>query len=128
MNLHIAENIRQLRNARNMTQATLAKRVGVTNATISAYEVGARAPSFEVLIKLAQVFRVSTDNLLGISNRFVVDVTRLSMTQRAIVQDIVSLYEERNEHTPAAQDEAGSAFPAVAALLAQPVQETRSVD
>ena len=128
MNLHIAENIRQLRNARNMTQATLAKRVGVTNATISAYEVGARAPSFEVLIKLAQVFRVSTDNLLGISNRFVVDVTRLSMTQRAIVQDIVSLYEERNEHTPLTQVEAGAGFPAAAGLLAQPAQETHTVE
>ena len=111
-----------------MTQATLAKRVGVTNATISAYEVGARAPSFEVLIKLAQVFRVSTDNLLGISNRFVVDVTRLSMTQRAIVQDIVSLYEERNEHTPLTQSEAGAGFPAATGLLVQPAQETHSVE
>ena len=128
MNLHIAENIRQLRNARNMTQATLAKRVGVTNATISAYEVGARVPSFEVLIKLAQVFHVSTDNLLGISNRFVVDVTRLTMTQRAVVQDIVSLYEERNEHTPLPQAEAGAVFPVAAGQPAQPAQEMHTVD
>ena len=126
--MHIAENIRQLRNARNMTQATLAKRVGVTNATISAYEVGARVPSFEVLIKLAQVFHVSTDNLLGISNRFVVDVTRLTMTQRAVVQDIVSLYEERNEHTPLPHAEAGAVFPAAVGLPAQPAQETHTVD
>lgn len=111
-----------------MTQATLAKRVGVTNATISAYEVGARVPSFEVLIKLAQLFHVSTDNLLGISNRFVVDVTRLTMTQRAVVQDIVSLYEERNEHAPLPQAEAGAVFPAAAGLPAQPAQEMHTVD
>lgn len=111
-----------------MTQATLAKRVGVTNATISAYEVGARVPSFEVLIKLAQVFHVSTDNLLGISNRFVVDVTRLTMTQRAVVQDIVSLYEERNEHAPLPQAEAGVVFPVAAGQPAQPALETHTVD
>ncbi len=66
MNLNIAKNIKSLREAQKMTQAELAERVGVTGATISTYEVGTRMPSYEVLIALAQVFKVSTDNLLGL--------------------------------------------------------------
>jgi transcriptional regulator with XRE-family HTH domain len=96
VNLSIAENIRSLRGARKMTQAELAKRIGVTDATISAYEVGTRTPSFEALVKLAQVFRVSTDNLLGFSNRYVIDVSKLNARQRAVVQEIATVYEEKN--------------------------------
>jgi len=96
VNLNISENIRLLRDARKMTQSELAVRVGVSNATISAYEVGTRMPSFDVLIKLAQVFHVSTDNLLGFSSKYVIDVSNLSAKQRTIVQEIVSLYAQQN--------------------------------
>ena len=98
VNLNIAGNIKLLRRARKMTQAELARRVGVTNATVSAYEVGSRMPSFEVLVRLAQVFHVSTDNLLGISNRYVIDVTGLTAKQRTVVQEIALLYEENNRN------------------------------
>lgn len=97
MNPNISENIKLLRSARKMTQSDLAERVGVTNATISSYEVGTRMPSFEVLVKLAQVFRVSTDNLLGFSNKYVIDVSKLDARQRTVVQEIVSLYESKNK-------------------------------
>ena len=98
VNLEIAENIRKLRDAKKMTQSELADWVGVTNATISSYEVGTRTPSYEVLIKLAQVFHVSTDNLLGFSNKYVIDVSELEPNQRNVVQEIVSLYEETNKN------------------------------
>lgn len=98
VNLEITENIRKLRDAKKMTQSELANWVGVTNATISSYEVGTRTPSYEVLIKLAQVFHVSTDNLLGFSNKYVIDVSELEPNQRNVVQKIVSLYEETNKN------------------------------
>ena len=50
-------------------------------------------PSYEILIKLAQVFKVSTDNLLGFSNRYVIDVSKLSVDQRTAVQQIVTQFE-----------------------------------
>ena len=83
-----------LRNARKLTQTELAKRIGISNGAISAYELGTRMPSYEILIKLAQVFKVSTDNLLGFSNRYVIDVSKLSVDQRTAVQQIVSQFEQ----------------------------------
>jgi transcriptional regulator with XRE-family HTH domain len=96
MNQNIAENIKLLRNARKLTQTELANRVGISNGAISAYELGSRMPSYEILIKLAQVFKVSTDNLLGFSNQYMIDVSKLNVNQRTAVQEIVYQFERTN--------------------------------
>ena len=55
----ITNDIRRLRfEADEMTQADLAKRVGVTRQTILAIEQGKYSPSLEVAFKIAQVLRV----------------------------------------------------------------------
>ena len=59
------ERIKLLREEDKLTQIQLAKILGVKSQTISNYEAGEREPSYEVLIKLADHFNVSTDYLLG---------------------------------------------------------------
>lgn len=97
MNINIGENIKNLRNAKKMTQSELAERVGITKATVSAYENSTRMPSYDVLIKIAQLFRVTTDNILGFSNKYVIDISGLNGRQRNTVQEIVDLYNLKNE-------------------------------
>ena len=61
----IGERIRQLRGERGWSQRELAARAGVVNASmISYYELGERCPSYETLLRLADVFHVTTDYLL----------------------------------------------------------------
>ena len=43
-------------------------RLNVSQSTISAYEVGERAPDLEMLISLANEFHVSLDYLVGLSD------------------------------------------------------------
>lgn len=64
----IGVRIRQLRLSAGMTQRDLAQRINVGNTTLSQYESGARVPSDEVKIKIASVFGVSVDYLLGASS------------------------------------------------------------
>lgn len=64
----IGARIRQLRLSAGMTQRDLAQRINVGNTTLSQYESGARVPSDEVKIKIASVFGVSVDYLLGASS------------------------------------------------------------
>lgn len=64
----ISARIRQLRLSAGMTQRDLAQRINVGNTTLSQYESGARVPSDEVKIKIASVFGVSVDYLLGASS------------------------------------------------------------
>lgn len=58
--------LKELRTKAGLTQKQLANRLGVTASVVSYYELSERSPSPEVLVKLAGIFHVSTDYLLGI--------------------------------------------------------------
>ena len=70
--------LKTLRLQNNMTQAQLAQKLGLTKSVISAYETGLRLPSYDVLIAIARLFKVSTDYLLGIENKHTIDFSGLS--------------------------------------------------
>ena len=57
--------IKSMRKSLGLTQADLAKEIGVTKQAITTYETGIREPSFRNLIKLSRVLNVTTDWLLG---------------------------------------------------------------
>ena len=60
----ITNTIRTLRfHADEMTQATLAERVGVTRQTIVAIEQGRYSPSLEVAFRIAKVFGVPLEQV-----------------------------------------------------------------
>lgn len=65
----LGKKIKELRLENNITQEDLAKQVGVSTSMIGMYETGARKPSYEVLIKMANYFNVTTDHLLGKSKQ-----------------------------------------------------------
>lgn len=52
----------------NMTQTQLAKKIGTSNVTICRYLTCERIPRLDVITKIASVFNVSIDYLLGISD------------------------------------------------------------
>lgn len=59
------ERLKQLRIERNLTQAEIAKAIGVSAATIGNYEQGTREPrNNEMWQKLADYFSVSVDYLM----------------------------------------------------------------
>lgn len=62
------QRIRQLRQARSMSQVDLAKRLNVTKQSVSNWENDNIQPSIEMLVKLSAVFSVSTDYLLGLDS------------------------------------------------------------
>ena len=61
----LGSRIRELRRSRGWSQLDLARRAGLASkSVISYYELGDRYPSYETLLRLADVFGVSTDFLL----------------------------------------------------------------
>ena len=58
----------QLRKKRGLTQQQIADEIGVNRGSYSNWEKGKREPSFENLIKLADILDTTTDFLLGKSN------------------------------------------------------------
>ena len=61
---YLAENIKNYRQQRRMTQNELARRLFVTPQNVSKWETGKSAPDLENLCKLAEAFGISTDALL----------------------------------------------------------------
>lgn len=92
----VGERIRELRKARKMTQNEFAERINVTKSTVSAYENGTRLPSYDVLIRVARLFKVSTDHLLGYSEKTEIDVTGLTRKQINVIQDVIAAYQLQN--------------------------------
>jgi len=60
----LGERIKLLRKEKNWSQSELAKKVNSDARQISLYENGKITPSPEMIVKIAQVFEVSTDYLL----------------------------------------------------------------
>lgn len=60
--------IATLRDKQGWTQEELAKRLGISRAALSHYEKNRREPDYETLTKLADLFHVSIDFLVGRTN------------------------------------------------------------
>ena len=78
--------IKELRKEKNITQIRLSIDLEVSQETISAYEKGKYFPSTQSLIKLANIFGVSIDYLLGISDiRMPIDTMSLKPYEQKIL-------------------------------------------
>lgn len=61
---NVSKNIKRLRNARKLTQDSLGEKLHLTRQAISSWELGRTQPDLEMLMKLAEVFEVSIEELL----------------------------------------------------------------
>ncbi|HEX6814002.1 MAG TPA: helix-turn-helix transcriptional regulator [Planctomycetota bacterium] len=68
--IHLAARLRELRARRGYTQDHVAKRLGCHESAVSRWESGSRFPTGEDLVALADLFEVSTDDLLGREKQF----------------------------------------------------------
>lgn len=73
--------LKTLRLREDMTQAQLARKLGLTKSVISAYETGLRFPSYDILIHIAKIYGVSTDYLLGLEHKQEIDLSGLSQEE-----------------------------------------------
>lgn len=64
--MEIHDRIKQIRLEKRMTQNQLAKKMGVTSAAISSWEVGRTSPTADSIILLSKGLGVTSDQLLGI--------------------------------------------------------------
>lgn len=61
----IGDVIKELRKERNISQALLAKNIGVSQKAIDYWERGVNEPKASYIVKLADYFGFSADFLLG---------------------------------------------------------------
>lgn len=60
--------LKTLRTDKHLSQQELATRLGISKSAVSMYEQGRREPDFDILNKIADIFQVDADYLLGRSS------------------------------------------------------------
>ena len=84
-----SERIKSLRQSLVLNQVEFGKKIGVTKQSVCNWENSNILPSIEMLVRIAETFSVSTDYILGLEKRTVVDISGLSELQIAHIQAII---------------------------------------
>lgn len=77
MLVELGDRLRQLRQDKHLNQDQAAKLVGVEQSTISAYECDLRQPSYAVLVRLAEIYHVSTAQALNLRGSFLISTAEM---------------------------------------------------
>ena len=88
--------LNSLRIEKKLTQKQVADRIGLAISAVSSYESGTRYPSYDVFVKLARIFHVSTDYLLGMTDKRNIDVTGLNDNEIELVSQLVDMLRNKN--------------------------------
>ncbi len=94
--MNFGEKLKDLMKGQHLSQKQLADRLGVSKSIVSYYESGDRYPSYDVLVKIAHVFHVTTDFLLDVDRKKVIDVSNLTDSQISILTSIAEEFTNSN--------------------------------
>lgn len=87
--------LKMLRTQSGFTQEQLSNRLGLTKSVISAYETGLRMPSYDVLIMIAKIFKVTTDYLLGLERKEEIDLSGLTVEEIIALKNLIKAMRHR---------------------------------
>lgn len=94
--------IKFLREQLHMTQEELATELNLSKGIISLYENEVRKPSIEVLLNLSELFKCSTDYILGITSHknpkeeLEAELYKLDLTEREF-DNLIKTFNEKSE-------------------------------
>ena len=90
----IADRIKYAREQNKLTQTELAHKLGVTRSSVNAWEMGTSLPSIQYIIEMADFFKVTTDYILDMDNKYMLDISRLDYDAQKIVIEQVRYFDE----------------------------------
>ena len=91
----LSKRIHELRTALGWSQVELAKRLQISKQTVSNWENDNIQPSIEMLVRLAKLFHVSTDYLLGLETMQSIRVDGLPISFVAHLTQLIDDYRQK---------------------------------
>ena len=89
------ERIKQLRLERNLTQNALAQAIGVTRASVNAWESGSSMPNAGCIISLARYFATSSDYILGLDNSCTINLDSMNDDEKEIIVTLARCFSHK---------------------------------
>ena len=93
------ERLKLLRKRNNLSQNALAKKMGVTRATVNAWEMGISFPNAQSLMVLAKFFKVSVDYLFGNDDSDTIDISALNDEEKKLIYDMINYMTSKKAET-----------------------------
>lgn len=88
---NLSQQIVNMRFKMGMSQAELARRLGVTRSSVNAWELGFATPQLKHVIEMAGIFSTTVDNMLNISEDVTVNISDLNDEERQVVLNLVDI-------------------------------------
>lgn len=95
VNIQMGERLKSLRQTKHLTLKQVSELVGVSVSVLSAYEVEDRHPSYHILLKLASLYDVSCDYLIGREKTRTLNVDGLSKREIDSLAEIIAIMKEK---------------------------------
>ncbi len=88
----LGDKIRLLREKSGLTQAALARELGISRSGVNAWEMGLSVPQVQYIVALAKLFGVSSDYILGIEETSSVSISGLTQKQTSAVIELINCF------------------------------------
>lgn len=95
----VADRIKYLREQMGLSQAELAKQLGITRSSVNAWEMGISVPSTPYIVELADIFKISTDYLLCVDSSATANISGLTEKDVQLVYSLIAHLREKNAGT-----------------------------
>ncbi len=95
--VNFGEKLKMIRIKSGLTQQALAERLNLTKSVVSYYERQERTPSPEIIVKIAEIFHVSTDYLLGMERQKTIDVSDLDEDEIRALTLTIAAFRNKNK-------------------------------
>lgn len=95
----IGDKIKALRLAKGLTQAQFAKKLHVNTKSVKNWENNLSEPSATNLAAIAEFCNVSSDYLIGISDRNPIYIDSLSISNQKLLKGIIQVFLDQNNPT-----------------------------
>ena len=93
----IYDRIKLLRERNGLTQAELAKQLGVTRSGVNAWEMGISTPTTNYIVALAKLFHVSADYLLGLDAKRTIVLDDYNKTEIELIYNLLKYFDEHKD-------------------------------
>lgn len=93
----ISSTIKTLRANMGLSQAALAKKLGVTRASVNAWEMEISSPTAQYLVEMARLFHTSTDFILGLESEEKIVLRGMTEEEKRLVYNLVEYIDKRYE-------------------------------
>ena len=86
----ISDNIKKLRESMGLSQAALARKLGVTRASVNAWEMELSSPTAAYLVEMALLFHTTTDAILGLDSAEQITLRGMDEQEKRLVYELVT--------------------------------------